>query len=79
VQGDKHISYPCDIVDCEDGTYLGIYTCEESCADAGTCQLHVTLGGESIQGSPFVVHIQPNLNKVLATTSTSGVEIQPLQ
>ena len=41
----------CELVDCEDGTYLGVFTPPADAPSA--CMLHIRLGAEQLHGSPF--------------------------
>lgn len=50
----KRLLTACEVVDCEDGTYLGLYT-PSAAACGQACALHVLLGEAPIRGSPFSV------------------------
>ena len=45
----------CEVVDCEDGTFLALYTPPP--AARGACELHVMLGEAPLKGSPFKVEV----------------------
>jgi hypothetical protein len=47
----------CELIDCEDGTYLSLFT-PDAAAAGKSARLHVTIGDVPIQGSPFAVTIR---------------------
>ena len=47
---------PCEMIDCEDGTYLGVYTV--ALPPDHPIELHVVLNETPISGSPFAVEIE---------------------
>ena len=44
----------CEVVDCEDGTYLGLFTPAHA---HGACPLHIKLGDAPLRSSPFQVEV----------------------
>ena len=42
---------PCEVLDCEDGTYLGVFTPPLDAPP--TCMLRIRLGAEALRHSPF--------------------------
>ena len=57
-QGDPVTLGRCEVIDCEDGTYLGVFTPTPEAAGQ-TVQLHVAIGEVPIRDSPFAVRITP--------------------
>ena len=52
----EHFLVECDVIDCEDGTYLGVYSPPAEAAGAG--ELCVWLEEEMILGSPFPIAVR---------------------